>query len=83
MVVEVAFYAIQRRYQLENLNTFDKKEWPRFSDLIDYRSKSPRDPDYYRPTDYFLPLGEWLHDAAVRRKAHAEKQAEEATRKRP
>jgi hypothetical protein len=82
MVVETAFYAIQRRYQLENLQSFDKKDWPRHSDLIDYRSREARDPDYYRPTDYFLGLGEWLHDASVRRKKLAEKQAEEAKTKR-
>jgi hypothetical protein len=82
IIVDTAFYAIQRRYQLENLNSFDKKDWPRTTDLIDYRSKEPRDFDYYRPTDYFLPLGEWLHDASARRKRLAEQQAEEAKHKK-
>ena len=82
MVVEVAFYAIQRRYQIENLHTFDKEEWPRLSDLIDYRSKMPRDVDYYRPNDYFLALGEWLHDASERRKANAAKDRAAASQKK-
>jgi hypothetical protein len=82
MVVDTAFYAIQRRYQIENLNTFDKKDWPSFHILIDYISKEPRDTDYYRPTDLFLPLGEWLHDASVRRKRLTEQQAAEAQNKK-
>lgn len=81
MVVDTAFYVIQRRYQQENLRSFDQKDWPQLHTLIEYRSREPRDIDYYRPTDFFIELGEMLHDMSVRRKRHAEEQSAEAARK--
>jgi hypothetical protein len=66
---------------MENLRSFDKKDWPTHATLFDYKSTVPRDPDYYRPADMFIELGEWLHDATERRKIAAEQQAAEAARK--
>jgi hypothetical protein len=55
----------------------DREEWPRTVELIDYEYKGPQDTNFYYPTDYFIPLGEWLRtyrEAERKRNYTAKKQ---------
>ena len=68
VMVDLEYFAILRRYQQENLKSYDEDEWPRKVDLIGYKSRYDRDVDYYSPEDYFIELGEWLRDQNIRRR---------------
>ncbi len=67
-MVDLEYFAILRRYQLENLHSYDEDERPTKVSLINYRSHTSPDTDYYNPEDLFIPLGEWLRDKNVARR---------------
>ena len=75
-MTDIMYYAILRRYQLENLRQIDREEWPSKTLLIDYEYRGRRDTDYYRPHDLFIQLGEWLlqYRETERRKHYEMKQ---------
>lgn len=76
-MVDLAYYAILRRYQMEHLHTIDREEWPSPVSLIDYQYTGPVETDYYNGnSDLFISLGEWLksYREQERRKNWAAKQ---------
>ena len=68
MLVDTEYYIILRRYQMENLRSYDEDEWPSKAELQAITSSYPDDMDYYNPEDLFLPLGVWLRNKNIGRR---------------
>lgn len=81
--MEIAYWTIIRRGQMEHLRNMDEDEWPEPFELADYEPKYKADPDFYHPKDYIVELGAFLRDDSIRkRKERVEKkrEAEQANR---
>jgi len=65
-MVEIEYFAIMRKFQMQNMGNIEKQDWPKLIDLPEYRSRAPADPNFYFPNDYFYELGEWQRDYRYR-----------------
>lgn len=72
--VNVAYFSIRRSQQMENLQQYDRNDWPSPAELEGYIGKIHDDPNYYEPVDYFFELEAWLTDRNVVRRKQMEEQ---------
>ena len=75
--VDVAYWTILRRGQMESLRMIDEDEWPDLTNLPDYHAVYEPDPNFYTPHDYIYELGAFLRDHTVRQRKQRVQQKHE------
>jgi hypothetical protein len=63
--VEIAYWSIVRRNQMDGLRMLDEDEWPDKSVLDGYEPRFPDDVNYYHPEDYVRELSMFLRDNGI------------------